>query len=240
MLNLILAWWLVLAPGTVWFASATSNAGSSTANSSVGTINWGAASSAAGGLNSTFAQVSSSTPNAISYYLRLSSYTFSIPAGATINGVKVTIRAGSVGDSLFLTGPCTSPTLNYYRVRLVNHSSVIGTHDKASANTLTNDGVFSDVFGGSADTWGGEASSIDWNNANSGVVVAFQWSASGSSNCTAVVDYVPIEITYTPAGGNTMPRRTIISQGKVRDVLIEREFGYNSIAVGMQAIKGDL
>ena len=219
MFSWILSLWLALAPGGAWFAAATSNAGSATANSSVGTVNWINPGNAQGGLNSAFAQVNNSTPSAISYYLRLSAYTFSIPTGATINGVKVTIRAGMVGDNLFLTGPCTTPSANYYRVRLVNHLSTIGTTDKAASNTRTNNGVFADAFGGAADTWGGEASAIDWNDANSGAVVAFQWTASGSSNCTAVVDYVPIEITYTPAASSGMPRRTIISQARSREII---------------------
>lgn len=210
MWSIFLSLWLALASGGVWFAAATSNAGSATNNSSVGTLSWTNPGYAQGGLNSVFAQVNNSTPSAISYYLRLSAYSFSIPAGATIDGVKVTIRAGMVGDGLLLTGPCTTPSANYYRVRLVNHLSTIGTADKAASNTLTNNGVFADAFGGSSDTWSGEASAINWNDANSGVVVAFQWTASGSSNCTVVIDYVPIEITYTPPAG--MPRRTVISQ----------------------------
>lgn len=230
MLNFILACLLSLSPGTAWFTSSSANAGTSANNTGVGSIAWGNVGNAAGGLNSTFAQASSTTPSSISNYLRLSNYGFSIPAGATINGVKVTIRAGSAGDSLFLTGACTSPTANYYRVRLVNESSVVGTADKAADNTLTNNGVFADVFGGAADTWSGEATGINWNNSNSGIVVAFQWSASGSSNCTAVVDYVPIEITYTPAVGSGMPRRTIVSKaGKIERL----ENGFNFLGDGL-------
>lgn len=221
MWSIFLSLWLALAPGGVWFAAATSNAGSATNNStSGGTLSWANPGNAQGGLNSVFAQVNNSTPSAISYYLRLSAYSFSIPAGATIDGVKVTIRAGMVGDDLFLTGPCTTPSADYYRVRLVNHLSTIGTTDKAASNTLTNNGVFADAFGGSSDTWGGEASAINWNDANSGVVVAFQWTASGSSNCTAVVDYVPIEITYTPAAASGMPRRTVISQARKQQISV--------------------
>ena len=230
MLNFIFSIWIGLIGGGYWFTATTANAGTSANNTGVGSIAWGNVGNAADGLNSTFAQVSSTTPSSISNYLRLSNYGFSIPAGATINGVKVTIRAGSVGDALFLTGACTSPTINYYRVRLVNEASVVGTADKAADNTLTNNGVFADVFGGAVDTWSGDATGINWNNSNSGVVVAFQWTASGSSNCTAVVDYVPIEITYTPAAGSGMPRRTIVSRaGKIERL----ENGFNFLGDGL-------
>lgn len=212
MLNLFFSFWLALAPGTAWFTAVNANAGTAANNTAIGTVAWGSVTFAQGAQNSTYAQANSATPSSISNYLRLSNYGFSIPAGATIDGVKVSVRATMVADSLYLINPCTTPLANYYQVSLVNESSVVGSVNKAADNTLQNNLPNSDLFGGTADTWSGEASAINWNSSNAGCVVAFQWSASGSSNCSALVDRVNIEITYTPAAASGMPRRTVISQ----------------------------
>lgn len=210
MLSMLLSFWLAVAPG-FWFATSQKNAGTAATNTSVGSEDWFGASGATGATNSSGAETVGSAGGQSSYYLRLSNFGFSIPGGSTINGVRVQLRVAQVTDVL-TPSTCTGITASFNRVRLVNESGTIGSTDKAAATAVLNDASWNPYdFGGTGDTWSGEASAINWNNSASGFVVSFSWSGT-TGTCRTLVDSVNILVDYTPPAG--APRRTVISKAR--------------------------
>ncbi len=154
------------------------------------------------------------TTNAVSNYLRASNFGFSIPAGATINGIQVTINRSSsantagfsIRDSdLFLTK---------------NGTATVGT-DHASATDWPTGGPASANYGGIADLWGTTWTPAEINSANFGVLLSVL-NESGFTNRTASVDYIEVTVTYTiqytitataGVGGTISPSGAVLVNG---------------------------
>ena len=132
-----------------------------------------------------------------SHYLRASNFGFSIPAGATINGVKVEWeRQISAGSGIIDSS-----------VKLHDGTSVVGNEKSAGAAWTVGSDVF-DSFGGSADTWGATLTPTIINGSGFGAVLsAGQASLSGQ----AAVDSCRITVTYTASG--TQVQRTMTGAG---------------------------
>ena len=133
-----------------------------------------------------------STTNSISWggtsnYLRASNFGFSIPAGADIDGIVVSIHRTSSGFAI-----------RDNVLQVVNGSgSIVGSN---YANTTTNwlTSLTTATYGGATDAWGAGLSAADVNNANFGIVLAVRnhngW--LGASR-TASVDYISITVYYS-------------------------------------------
>lgn len=193
------------------FDLASAYAGTAADGNAVGTLTWDSPANAAGSSTGDYASVTAATGGSeYSHYLKLTNFGFSIPSGATIDGVQVRIRVVGVVES--------SGSWAWDKVRLINESGTVGTANKATGNLPT---VFSLVtFGGTSDTWSAEASAINWNDADSGVAIAVGTTPAVSGTNIAYVDHVEILITYTPAATPPpAPRRTIIGQARRVEVI---------------------
>lgn len=203
-LNWFLAFWLSASPA--YFATSSKYAGTAVDDSSIGTLTWTDPSNATGdGTDGNYASTIATTSSEYTHYLKLTNYGFSIPAGATINGVQLQVRAQGI--------PSGSGFILWNAVKLVNASGTIGSANKATGGLFTLPTTAS--FGGSADTWAGEASAIDWNDADAGCAISIGTTSGISGDSYIYCYFVQIIITYTeaPAAG-TSPRRTVIGQAR--------------------------
>lgn len=157
-------------------------------DSSIGTITWnnpgnivsenGVTASAGPGLGSTY----------VSHYLKGTNFGFSIPAGATINGIMVEIkRAGDNGAGQDLDNS----------VKIIKAGTISGT-DKASATLWPINSAYAyATYGSSSDLWGLAWTSTDINASNFGVALSSKSDGSSGNNNPAV-DHMRITVTYTP------------------------------------------
>jgi hypothetical protein len=114
---------------------------------------------------------------------------FSIPSGATIDGIVVGIerRYSGVG------------TIRDYRVRIVKGGS-IGSTDRATSTNWTTSDVYED-HGGSTDLWGERWTTSDINSSNFGVAISAQ-KFSGVGSPTVGIDHIRITVYYTASSGS--------------------------------------
>lgn len=118
-------------------------------------------------------------------YLVATGFGFSIPAGATINGITVEIEKSRTGLG----------SVNDLAVRIVK-GGVIGSTDKSNATAWPTTDAYT-TYGSSSDVWGETWTSTDINASNFGVMIRGTNNAARSA--TARVDHIRITITYTPA-----------------------------------------
>ena len=124
-----------------------------------------------------------------SAYLRLTSFGFAVPAGATINGVSVAVERSSSS---------ASANIRDASVKLVKASVVTGSeHANTALQWPTADTVA--TYGSGSDLWGTTLTQADVNNAGFGVVIAAQ--NLNSAGSFARIDAVTITLTYTGSGG---------------------------------------
>jgi len=215
MLNSLFTLWLLLAPGTtpMFFTSASANAGTGADDATVGTKTWSNPGNATGASDNLAADVLANSYG-ITHYLKATNFGFSIPGGATISGVQVSVRKAYWIDI----------TVKDSEIKLVKADGSIGSTNKSTGATWPLSPSVSGAsvvnYGGSSDTWGGDANT-DWNDADSGVVIAADFQ-SGTTNLTdAFVDNISITITYNSAPGG--PRRTVVSQARALSHVLRTE-----------------
>lgn len=174
-------------------ATAGPNAPGTTASTDRGALNpiWNAPSNAVSSNNayatSTVNTVATQTP---SDYLDLTNFGFSVPSGATVNGITVAIeRKGttSVQDDT---------------VQLIKGGTASGTN-KADTGTNWPASDASVSYGGVSDLWSLTLADTDVNASNFGVRVAIK-TATGGAGATGSVDVVTISIDYTAAAGGSV------------------------------------
>lgn len=170
-------------------ASQGPNSGGTFANdASYGTTAWTSPSNAASSNNS-YASVLLSSFNS-SQYLKATNFGFSIPSGATIDGivVEVELKASSVG---------------YIRdssVKIVKGGTASGTDKKRSPGVFWPNTDTVITYGGSTDLWGLSWSDTDINASDFGL--AFSPSVdTGKTSITAYIDHIRITVYYTTGGG---------------------------------------
>jgi len=200
-LNWFLAFWLSASPA--YFATSSKYAGTAVDDSSIGTLTWTDPSNATGSGTGSYASVIATTGSEYTHYLKLTNFGFALPVGATINGVQLQVNAAGI--------PAGSGGFAWNAIKLVNASGTIGSANKATGGLFTT--FTTSSFGGSADTWAGESTAIDWNDADAGCAISVGTTSGVSGDSYLYIDYVQIIITYTeaPAAG-TSPRRTVIGQ----------------------------
>ena len=124
-----------------------------------------------------------------SHYLRATAFRFSIPSGATINGILVEIeRHASVNN----------PTawVKDWKVYLLKAGSVVGDNKADTTNNWPTSDAYKS-YGGSNDLWGTTWTPSDINNANFGVVLAVQMPGSLLPPPQAYVDHIRITVYYS-------------------------------------------
>ena len=136
--------------------------------------------------DATFATVAMTPINSPSHYLRATNFGFSIPAGATINGIVVEWkRQAQTGTT----------TIQDNAVRIIK-SGTIGSTDKSSLSNWPNANAYA-TYGSSSDLWGLTWTDTDINGNSFGAAL----SAKCIANDTAEVDYVRITVYYTASSG---------------------------------------
>ncbi|MFY0672678.1 MAG: T9SS type A sorting domain-containing protein [Bacteroidia bacterium] len=137
--------------------------------------------------------LSSSGANRRSEYLEATGFGFSIPVGATIDGIEVTVaRKGSANSSI--------RDRDVYLTK--DGSSAVGTDYAVTGTNWLNTDDYA-TYGGSTDLWGTTWSVSEVNSANFGLLFQCRNRASGSR--TAYVDNIQIKVYYTAAASNPAP-----------------------------------
>jgi len=160
-------------------------------DSSVGTVVWSNPSYAGPSDNQyATASIAAKAGTLYSHYLKCTNFGFTIPVGATINGVVVTVeRKASV-----------SANANYaidYVLKITNGVTT-GTN-KANTGTKwpTTEGTAS--YGSSTDLWGLSLTYSDVNNSGFGVLLQIKLYSATSNGAavTAYVDSIQVTVYYT-------------------------------------------
>jgi hypothetical protein len=167
--------------------SASATTGTVANDASAGTDAWTNASNATA---EDGAVASAAINTSDTQYLKATNFGFSIPSGATINGIVVKIKKGS-----------TNNEVRDAAIRIVKGGS-IGSTDKSTSSRWPSTLTFH--YHGAADNlWGETWTDTDINASNFGVAIRAQWDSLNSVNIndTAKVDVVQIQVYYTGGGG---------------------------------------
>tara|TARA_R110000824_G_scaffold9932_6_gene44111 strand:+ start:244 stop:810 length:567 start_codon:yes stop_codon:yes gene_type:complete len=137
-----------------------------------------------------------------SNYLKATNFGFSIPAGATIDGVECLIEKKRATQEV-----------EDERVRILNGdgSSGVGSTDKSKAGDWGTVEATA-TYGGSSDVWGETWSVANINSSNFGVVLSCNQSAF-SGTATAYVDSVKITVHYTEGSGSSSSNKYMPTLG---------------------------
>ncbi|CAD5370283.1 conserved exported hypothetical protein [Rubrivivax sp. A210] len=128
-----------------------------------------------------------SVDGTISRYLQCLNYGFSIPAGAAINGITVTVNRRS--------NRTTNGGSRDALMRIVKGGAV-GASDRATATTYTTTEV-AEAHGGSTDLWGETWTAADINAADFGAAFAATKPSIAGFSHTVSVDLIAITVDYT-------------------------------------------
>jgi hypothetical protein len=149
-----------------------------------GSLAWANPSNAASS-NDSRATVTITNVNDISNYLKATNFGFSIPAGATIDGIVVEFEQGSSSNGRILDS----------RVRIVKGGTV-GSTDKSNGTGWPATDTYR-TYGSSSDLWGETWTSTDINASTFGVVISC--TNTTTSGVEARVDHIRITVHYTEA-----------------------------------------
>lgn len=176
-------------------SSGPNSGGTITNNSAVGTNVWSVPGNAATS-NNGYTQAVSIGGVQVSNYLDVRNLGFSIPSGATIDGIVVEIEKKA-------TYPGGAP--DYVKdniIKLVKGGTVVGSNLADTATRWgTSDSYIS--YGSSSNLWGTTWTDSDINGSSFGVVISASNNTTSKINCNAFIDHVRITIYYTTGGGPT-------------------------------------
>lgn len=166
---------------------------------SVGTKAWTNPTNAASS-NNVYSTISSTGVTTTSHYLSATNFGFSIPSGATIDGVVVEYeRKASKANALEQVVDAT--------VKLVIGGSIVGTNKNSATRWSTTEAFF--TYGSSSDLWGNTITQSDVNSSNFGVVLNVTITNNGKlPTIGGSVDFVRMTIYYT-AGTSTAISKVI-------------------------------
>jgi len=164
-------------------ATAGPNSGSTFADDAgVGTVAWTNPGNAAASDDS---RAEATLTGTHSHYLKATGFGFSIPAGATINGITVEIERHYTTIGVFDN-----------RIRLVRAGTIESTNKTIGAWPNGTDAY--QTAGSSSDLWGSSWSSTDINDSGFGVAIAATGFGPGAG--TAKIDHIRITVNYTVGG----------------------------------------
>lgn len=144
-----------------------------------------------------------STTVVYTYYITGTNFGFSVPAGATINGVTVVwqtsrLRADGVAQD--------------YLCKLIKGGVISGDNKAAGTDMTTTDTNY--TYGSTSDLWGVSLTSTDVNASNFGAAISYQYAGNGSQNQGLRVDYMTLSVDYTEASGATFKQsRALLGVG---------------------------
>lgn len=170
-------------------------AGTGADNATVGTRTWintGNITANDGTYTNTSVAVNSNTNG--SHYLKATNFGFSIPSGATIDGITVVFRRMA-----------TPIPAKDSQVKIVK-GGTIGSTSLHSGTNWDGTAFRSDTYGGATNLWGETWTHTDINSSTFGVVLSCL-SSSFKQTTTPRVDYVEITINYTSGGVSFIARR---------------------------------
>lgn len=153
-------------------------------DSAVGTTAWTSPSNA--GASDDSYTTANLTDNASTHYLKATNHAFTVPAGATINGIVVEAEVKAGSASTVIDGP----------IKLVKAGSVVGTDKARGGSTFWPTSDAYQTWGSSSDLWGTTWTVADVNASNFGAVISGVKSGAGS---TGSVDHIRITVHYTLA-----------------------------------------
>lgn len=130
------------------------------------------------------------TPTYPTTALKATNFGFSIPSGATINGIVVEWKRK-------VNTTTNSPRDNH--IYIVKGGTTQTTQDKASASTWPTTEAFA-TYGTSSDLWGVSWTDTDINSSGFGSELSVKANA-GKGSKTASVNYCRITVYYTDSGG---------------------------------------
>lgn len=150
-----------------------------------GTIAW---TNPANAVSSNNSYSTASVDGTATNYLRCTNYGFTIPAGATINGITVNVerRSSSTAD-----GGSRDAAM-----RLVK-GGVIGATDRATATMYPTADAY-EAHGGATDLWGANWMPSDINTANFGAAFAATKPNAAGAAHTISADHIQITVDFTP------------------------------------------
>ncbi len=119
------------------------------------------------------------------HYLKATNFGFSIPGGATINGIKVEIERGKVSGT---------KEASDLEVKIVKSDGSIGDEDKWKELNWAGEAYF--TYGGATDLWSESWEASDINDEDFGVVVQAYCTGGGGAG-TWGVDHIRITVYYT-------------------------------------------
>ena len=122
-----------------------------------------------------------------SRFLRGRDYGFTIPAGATINGIEVSIMRRSSSNA-------GGNSIDDNTLRLVKGGTAVGNNLASATDWPTT--MTAANYGGPTNLWGTTWTPAEINNANFGVSLSVE-NESNFSNRIAYVDYIQITVYYT-------------------------------------------
>lgn len=130
---------------------------------------------------------------AISHWLHITNFGFSITAGSTINGITVKVRRKCSSTNDWFTQEC----------RLVNSGSILGTTKNVGGSPShwpTTAAV--ETFGSTSDLWGWTPVLATINSSTFGI--QFYAEDDSTSSETASVEVIWMNIDYTAPGGGAV------------------------------------
>ena len=158
-----------------------------TVNTSVGSTTW---SNLANLFSATLNSFTSLLFNTRSYYIVGQGFGFSIPTGATINGIVVTLQVNS-------NDVTSSGNPREYSVKIIKNNTITGT-DKSTLATIPTYGDFVNrTYGSSTDLWGETWTAADINNSNFGIAYSAELSTFPKGTISINVRNLRITVHYT-------------------------------------------
>jgi hypothetical protein len=178
-------------------------------DASVGTRLWQNPTNAASS-NNIYSTVASAGVTTTSHYLSATNFGFSIPSGATIDGVVVEYeRKANRANALEQVVDAT--------VKLVIGGSVVGTNKNSATRWPTAEAFF--TYGSSSDLWGNTITQSDVNSSNFGVVLNVTITNNGKlPSIVGSVDFVRMTIYYTTGASTAISKVINVGYTSLKNV----------------------
>lgn len=146
-----------------------------------------------------------STTLVYTYYLTATNFGFSVPAGATINGVTVVWQT----SCLRVDGVCVAKD---YLCKLIKGGAISGDNKAAGTDMTASNTDY--TYGSTSDLWGVSLTYTDVNASDFGVAISYQYAGNGTQNQGLRVDYMTLSVDYTEAAGATFKQsRALLGVG---------------------------
>ena len=160
--------------------------GTMATNSSIGTIDWDTPNNAK--VDDTNYADANDTSLFVSYYLKATNFGFSIPSGATIDGIKMEFKPFyDFNDDM-----------DDESIKIVKGGSILGDEKAKAAEVWWGNSYR--VYGANDNLWGLSWEAADINNATFGIVISGE-NKGGSTTKHVYVNHIRITVYYTEAAG---------------------------------------